>query len=304
MDEPRLRVRVPADVELEDRLAFGLTARQLMLLAVTVVIAYAIFAVAKLALPAPVAVALATPVALVGVLLAVGRLEGLTADRLALVALRFAHTPRRRVLGGSVAAALPGVPRQIRLAPLDLPVRSVLRSGLVELADGRHCLIAHATAAGFALRSGEEQAALVEAFGRFLNALVDPIEIVIRAEPLHLAPLLTDLEQTADRLIPAALAAAAEEHGRFLAELAGREGVRRREVLLVLSTSTSERQAARALLERRAGEAQELLRPAGVELQPLDGAAAATLLARALGPSDHRSDLPAAVTLDGVIGAC
>jgi len=229
------RVRLPADVELEDRLAFGLTARQLLLLFATALTAYGGYALAATVAPLPLAVAAAAPLALAGTLLALGRVESLPADRLALAALRHLRAPRRRVLApDGLPAPLPSLPTQRKLAPLDLPVRSVLRSGLIELDGGRFALLLRASGTGFGLRSEEEQTALVEAFGRFLNALVEPIEIVVRSEPVELAPLLARLQEQADVLPVPALAEAARAHQRFLTELAAREGVRRREILLVL----------------------------------------------------------------------
>jgi hypothetical protein len=295
------RVRLPADVELEDRLAFGLTARQLLLLFATALTAYGGYAFAATVAPLPLAVAAAAPLALAGTLLALGRFESLPADRLALAALRHLRTPRRRVLAPQgLPAPLDSLPTQRKLAPLDLPVRTILHSGLVDLDDGRFALLLRASGTGFSLRSEEEQAALVEAFGRFLNALVEPIEIVVRSEPVELAPLLARLQEQADVLPVAALAEAARAHVHFLAELAAREGVRRREILLVLSTRAREKQQAQLELTRRAGEAQELLRAAGVELRPLEGEQAAALLARALDPPGP----PLGATLEGVVRAC
>jgi hypothetical protein len=83
------RVRLPADVELEDKLAFGLTARQLLLLAATVVPVYGLYTVAASALPLPVAAALCGPLVIAGTVLALGRRDGLPADRLARLALRY-----------------------------------------------------------------------------------------------------------------------------------------------------------------------------------------------------------------------
>src|SRR6266542_3876531 len=136
------RVRLPADVELEDRLAFGLTARQLLLLFATALAAYGAYAVATSFVVLPLAVAATAPLALTGSLLALGRFEGLPADRLALAALRHLCVPRRRVLApDGLPTPLASLPAQGKLAPLDLPVRSVLRSWLVELEGGRFALL-------------------------------------------------------------------------------------------------------------------------------------------------------------------
>jgi hypothetical protein len=295
------RVRLPADIELEDRLAFGLTARQLLLLGATAIAAYGAYALAAALVPLPVAVAAAAPLALAGSLLALGRFESLPADRLALAALRHLRRPRRRVLAPhGLPMPLRSLPAPLALAPLQLPVRAILRSGLVELEGSSFCLLLRASGTGFVLRSEEEQAALVEAFGRFLNALAEPIEIIVRSEPVDLAPVLARLEEQAAVQPVAALAEAARSHLRFLAELAAREGVRRREILLVLVTRARDKQVAQTELERRAGEAHDLLRAAGVELRPLAGESAAALLARALDPPGP----PVGATLDGVVRAC
>jgi hypothetical protein len=177
---------------------------------------------------------------------------------------------------------------------------AVLRSGLVQLNGGGFCLILRARGASFALRDDEEQAALVEAFGRFLNSLADPVEIVIRSEPIELAPLLDRLREQATVLPGAALRKAAEGHLRFLGELAVREGVRRREILLVLTTHLRDRTTAGDALHRRAEEASGILRAAGVDLTPLDGDQAVALLARALDPPGA----PIGTSLTGVIHAC
>ncbi len=280
------RVRLPADIELEDKLAFGLNARQLGLLALSALGTYSLFALAAPLLPAPVAVALAAPLALVGALLALGRRDGLSADRLALAAARFFAQPRRRVLASE---PLPDPqPRAFgwrrSLGRLDLPVRTVRRSGLVELEDGSSCILLRATSAAFALRSEEEQEALVAGFARFLNGLSEPIQIVIRSEPIQLSARAAELDKAADSLTDPALQEAARDHARFLTALEREEEVRQREIILVLITHARAREAASVALQRRSADAVELLRPAGVELQLLDGNQTAALLARALDP--------------------
>jgi len=176
----------------------------------------------------------------------------------------------------------------------------VLRSGLVELTDGGFCLLLRASSTSFALRSEEEQAALVEAFGRFLNSVADPLEVVIASEPVDLEARAEACERAALELPNAALRRAALGHARFLSQLASGEEVRRREILLVLAARARDRQTAQTALERRAAEAIELLRAAGVELRLLRGEEAANRLARALDPPGP----PAGSQLTGVVQEC
>jgi hypothetical protein len=293
------RTKLPADVELDDRLAFGLTARQLAILIAAAIGAYLVFAALSSILPAPIAAALTTPVGVVGVLLALGRRDGVSADRLALLAGRHLASQRRRVLAPE---GLPVAQSRGRssVGVLDVPVRSVLRSGIVELRNGRFCLLLAASGTSFALRSDEEQAALVEAFGRFLNGLVEPVQVAVRNEPLDLDARANTLHEAAAALPHPALTDAARGHARFLTELAGGEGVRRREILLILTAQARDHDAAAATLLRRAEEAGGLLAGAGVALRTLDGDHAAGLLARTLDPPGP----PAGSHLVGEICAC
>jgi PrgI family protein len=287
-------VRLPADVELEDRLAFGLTGRQLLLLALTALPAYGVFSLASSALPLPVAAAIVAPLALIGGVLVLGRRDGLSGDRYALAVLRHLTGVRRRVLAPEGLAA----PARRELAPLDLPVRSILRSGVVELADGSFCVVLRAASAAFALRSDEEQEALVAGFARFLNGLIEPAQIVVRSEPVDLASDSRDILASAADIANPALRAAATGYADFLTGLGADTSVRRREILLVLTTRAA--RSAAETLERRAQEATELLRQAGVELRLLDGEQVAQLLASALDPPGP----PAGSLLDGVIHRC
>jgi len=295
------RVKLPADLELEDKLAFGLTARQLLLLGACAVASYGLYTITAAALPMPVAAALCAPLAIAGTVLSLGHKDGLPADRLARLALRYLTAPRRRLLApDGLPAPLPGARRQPAVAPLDLPVRAVYRSGLVELVDGSFCLLLRAASGSFALKSDEEQAALVEAFGRFLNGLADPVAIYVRSEPVDLAARAHTLEQTAATIARPELADAARAHARFLRELPSDGELRRREILLLLITRAREASAARTTLERRSRETSELLRAAGIELSALDGEQTAALLAGAFDPPGP----PAGSELDGVVSGC
>ena len=213
------------------------------------------------------------------------RRDGLPGDRFALAAARFLIQPRLRLLAPEgLPAPLPGAPPRQALRALDLPVAAVLASGLVDLSHGGFCRLLRASATGFALRSDEEQQALVEAFGRFLNGLTDPVEIVVRSEPVDLNSWADRLEHTLPAASAPSLRAAAVAHARFVAELGSQAEVRRREIVLVLRSSRSDREEAHGELERAAGETIDLLQAAGVELHPLTGKETALLLARTLDP--------------------
>jgi hypothetical protein len=295
------RVRLPVDVELEDKLAFGLTARQLALLAASALLTYGLYTVLSSLVPLPVAAALCAPVAVVGVVLALGRRDGLPADRIARLVLHHLASPRRRLLAPEgIPAPLPGERRRRAAAPLDLPVRTVYRSGLVELTDGSFSVVLRAASGSFALKSDEEQAALVEAFGRFLNSVSEPVAIYVRSEPVNLDHRADQLAERATAIALPQLADAALAHARFLRQLPAGGELRRRELLLLLCTRARETAAARTTLERRAQETRDLLRAAGIELTPLDGEQTAALLARAFDPPGP----PDACSVDGVVTAC
>jgi hypothetical protein len=296
------RIRLPADVEMEDRLAFGLTARQLVILVVTALACYSVFAAAASVLPVALAAVLAAPLALAGVALALGRRDGLTGDRFALAAARHLTQSQRRVAAPEgLAARLPGAPEQPGVSLLAVPVSAILASGVVELADGSSALLLAASGTSWALRSSEEQAALVDAYGRWLNSLVEPTAITVRSEPVDLAERASAIKQAAPGLPHPSLRRCAHAYAQFLTQLAGEgEGLRRRQILLVLSTRIRERETARTALERRASETTGLLRSAGVELHVLDGQHAAALLLGALEPPGP----PSGSQLTGLIHRC
>jgi PrgI family protein len=293
-------VRLAANVELEDRLAFGLTGRQLAILAATLVCAYGVESLLAGLLPTPVALAAAVIVAATGLALSLARHAGLRGEQLALALGRFALAPRRLVLAPEgLPGPLPGSGSSRRFAPLEPPVARILRSGLVELADGSHCRILSARGTSFALRGADEQAAFVAAFGRFLNGTSEPIQIVVQREPASLESHARALEHGA-RALGASTRAAAAEHARFLRRLGeGEAPLLRRRILLVLRSPERDGPPAEAALGRSAAQAAELLGAAEISLRLLDGAEVAALLARALDPPG-----PAAGShLEGVIHA-
>jgi hypothetical protein len=110
-----VRVRVPADVDMADRIFAGLTARQLAILGAHGLVLLALYAVLGERIPLPLLGAVAVPVCLLGLLWATTSPEGTAWEQMALAAFRHFARPRRRVL------APEGIPE-----PPDGPVRSEL----------------------------------------------------------------------------------------------------------------------------------------------------------------------------------
>jgi hypothetical protein len=277
-------VKVPANVELRDRLAFGLTAKQLCILAATAVSAYGGFLVLAPLLPAPAAVAAMALVAAGGVFLALVRHDGLDGDQLALALARYLRAPKRQLLAPEgMLTHFPCAPRQPKTAALDIPVRRVLESGLIELADGSYCRLLSARGASFELRSPAEQAAFVAAFERFLNGLAEPVQLDVRSERVTLCPHADQIE-TAVAHVGAGLKNAALDHAAFVRDLGETHALHRRRIVLVLRSRDRSAELAEVTLARRAGEASELLQGADVALASLGGEDAARLLACTLDP--------------------
>src|SRR5918992_4543501 len=132
-------VRIPANVEREDKIIADLTARQLAILAMTGVTVWVAYLAVEELLPLPVFGALVVVVVAAGVILALGRRDGVSVDRLLLAALRYARTPHRQVLAPE---GVPGSPAWVVLsdpvlpAPPDLPVEAIGEDGVIDLGPG------------------------------------------------------------------------------------------------------------------------------------------------------------------------
>jgi hypothetical protein len=281
----RQRVRIPADVERDDRLLGNLTARQLAILAVTGVVLWGVYTATRHVLPPIAFGAVAAPVGALSVMIALGRFEGVSADRALVAAWRHRRSPRRLV---PAPDGVPDVPSFIGIdstddpAALRLPVAGVADDGIIDLGPDGLALVCRAAAVTFSLRTPVEQEALVAAFARWLNAVADPVEIVVRAETVDLGAFIAELLDSAPRLPHPGLESAAREHAAFLRSLGTDRDLLRRQVLVVLRQPAGEGASGR--LHRRAAEAAASLAGAGVSLSTLDGQAATACLAGAVDP--------------------
>ncbi|SFB53402.1 PrgI family protein [Amycolatopsis marina] len=326
-------VRVPADVDRPDRVLGPLTARQLAILGVAGLLLYGLYSLTRDLVPLPVFLIVAVPVGVAVTALALGQRDGLPLDRLVVAAIRQRLSPRHRVAAPEGVRAAPAwltAPHPatrrgsrgrrptsagteaVSPAPLELPATGVAdtgaQAGIINLARDGLAVIAVCSTVNFSLRTTGEQEALVASFARYLHSLTAPVQILIRAERLDLAPQIAELRARAGGLPHPALEAAARDHADYLAELTAHTDLLRRQVLLVLreplrtgppppssvvpwrrrrdeqSVDEGLRQAAEQRLVRRLGEAIDLLSPAGIVATPLDAAAATGVLASACNP--------------------
>jgi hypothetical protein len=294
-------VRIPADVDREDSLIGQLNARQVTILAITGVTVWVAYLAAGQVVPLLVFAVFAIPVATAGVVLALGRRDGLSADRLVWAAIGFHRSPRRLVLAPEGVHPAPAWALSVtqapgrtgktgqaeRLpAPLHLPAEMIGADGVVDLAGGGLAVLAEASTVSFALRAPHEQQALVEVFARWLNSLTGPVQILIRSQWVDLSPMIARLRDTAPALPHPALEQAAHDHAGFLAGLAEQTDLTRRQVVLIFTDPQpgKDRPLAAERLTRSADTAARALAVAGIGVRVLDGGQAAALLHTAGNP--------------------
>lgn len=336
-------VRIHADVDRPDRVLGPLTARQLAILGVAGLLLYALYSATRALLPLPVFLILAVPVGIVVTIIALGQRDGLPLDRLLLAAIRQHLSPRHRVSAPEGVRPAPawltpenqpsrggGHSRRrsheaIAPSPLELPAHGVGgtggQTGVVDLGPDGLAVIAVCSTVNFSLRTPGEQEALVASFARYLHSLTAPVQFLIRAERLDLAPQIAELRARAGGLPHPALEAAARDHADYLDELTRHADLLRRQVLLVLrepvgtalpsssawralwrqpshvgESGHGARQAAEQRLVRRLTEAIDLLSSAGIVVTALNAATATGVLAAACNPDTF---LPPSAALAG-----
>ncbi|NJP96428.1 PrgI family protein [Nonomuraea sp. FMUSA5-5] len=307
MNEPEpLLAHIPADIAQPDKVVYGLTIRQIIIVGATGGLAALIYYLFHRLLPVLVIAGLVLPLLAVGLAVALGRRDGLTLDLFGLAGLRFARAPKQLV---AATGEVTGPPAWCRLrgklpAPLRLPVHAIRTDGALELADGGVAVLVETSTVSFHLRTTAEQAALVGAFGRWLNSLPAPTQILLRARPIELGELIAVIEQRAEELPHPALAQSATEHAAFLQQLNTSRELLARQVLIVLRDQgpargrrNVRREAAAAVVLRRADEAARTLAVLGIHASVVDADAAHQVLSECLDPGGWHPS-PAALPND------
>lgn len=309
MSDSPARARIPADVEREDRVLAGLTARQVAVLAVVGGGLWLGYLATRTLLPVPVFLVFAALVLAVVAAVVLGRRDGTTLDRLLVAALRQRCAPHRLVaapdgvqpppdwIDAAGAGPLP--------APLRLPAHAISDDGRIDLGAEGTAVIITCTTVNFTLRTPEEQDATIAAFAAILHALTTPTQILIRAHRIDLDPLIDRLLRAAPALPHPALEDAALEHARFLDDLAARRDLLRREVLVIVrqppAGTTTGHGGAGLVVARAAEAAARGLTNCGITARVLDGREATAVLTTCINPGGEHPTGPQA-TAGGVIG--
>ena len=279
--------RIPADVDTPDKIIYGLTARQVAILAVAGVIGYGIARAFGPLMPQPVLIAILTPLAAAATVLALGRRDGLPMDAWLRSAVRHTRSPHRMAPAASgQPAATPGwapdtdtpVPA---LPVLRLPATAISDTGVIDTGPHAVALVA-CTTVNIGLRTGDEQAALIGGYGRWLNSLSGPVQIVISAQRVDLSSHAQRIAEGADMITNPALADAARDYAAFLDDLAARRNPLWRTVTVAVTATGGTGRDTEVL--RRAHHTAAALSTLGAQTAVLDGGRAAAVLACATDP--------------------
>ncbi|WP_067573891.1 PrgI family protein [Nocardia acidivorans] len=335
--------RIPADVDRRDKLIGPFTARQLAILAVTALTLYAGWLFTRALIPPPVFVAAAVPIGALMTGLVLTSRDGLSGDQLLAAAIRHRLRPHRLVTAPHGLTAAPrwltthatNAPKTSAQQPITastayLPqhISAAGEVGVIDLGTEGVAAVAVASTINLALRTPDEQAALVGQLGGWLHSLRQPVQILIRSTRLDLTGRITTLQNAAAEMSPE-LAEAAADHARFLTELAVTDDLLHRQVLLVWrephhsattpalagpsvrtlaatvlpshrrtarEISAAARRAAETRLLRRVTEATDLLAPLGITVTALDDLQATAILTSATNPGSlvpHSADIAA-----------
>jgi hypothetical protein len=285
--EGEVRARIPADIEAPDRILWGLTTRQVAIVAGAAAVAYLLWQAVGSRLPLPVFAVAAIPILGLAAALAMGRRDGLPLDVWLWAAVAFRRGPHRQVPAVDGMDDPPTWATTIdttagpRPQVLRLPADAVGDDGVVSLGDGSAVVLVAATTVNIGLRTGAEQAAMVAGYGRWLNSLTGPVQVVVSAQRVDLTGHAQRVADAAQSLPDAALADAALDYAEFLADVAQRRDPLWRTVTIACR-ATGAHAAAEAM--RRGEHTATALAALGSQTRVLDGPTALAVLTAAVDP--------------------
>ncbi|GIJ64887.1 PrgI family protein [Virgisporangium aurantiacum] len=280
-DEP-CAARVPADVEAPDRILWGLTARQIAILAAAAAVVYLLWQTIGVRLPLPVFAVAVIPVAGAAAALALGRRDGLSLDAWLLAAIRHRRAPRRAVPANPAGSAPfgPDTTGHPLPAVLRLPATAIADDGTITVPDVGSVALVAATTVNVGLRTAGEQAAIVGAYGRWLNSLTGPVQIVVSTQRVDLASQAIRIADAAPHLPHPALSDAALDYAEFLEQVAEQRDPLCRTVTVACTAPAGSRGEAM----RRAEHTGAALAAVGCRAAVVDAATATAVLTAAVDP--------------------
>jgi len=222
-DETPVQVRIPADLDTPDRIVAGLTARQVALLAAVAVPLFGLWHRLQARVPVLDLVLFSAPIAAITLAVALGRRDGLSLDRWLSAAVR--HSLGARRLAPTAAAG-----RVPAWAPADtgtgwgpgvlrLPAQAIDPDGVITTGPASAVVLVAASTVSAGLHTPAEQASLLDAYGRWLNSLTGPVQVVVSSRRVDLGARALHLAEQAHQLPHPALAWAAIEHAEHLLDL-------------------------------------------------------------------------------------
>ncbi|HZE41244.1 MAG TPA: PrgI family protein [Stackebrandtia sp.] len=240
-----MRIPIPANVDIPDKILWGLTVRQAALLAPVAIGLIAAWHALGGLVSTPVLVGLCGAVGIVAVVVVLGKRDGVSLDRLLWAAIRH---PRSRLAAGHpdpTAALDNGATSRVEtVRAWSGPVRAITDTGL-DLGPRGVAVGLDARGVNFALRSPDEQHALVQGMTRILNACTSHLQIVVSIRPSTLDSHVDRLRQTHRHMKSASLRQAGRTYVAWLADLDDATDMQRREITIVV-TGATEADAARA----------------------------------------------------------
>jgi hypothetical protein len=274
-------VAVPADVDLADKVLWGLTVRQVALLAPVALVLLAAWRALLGTAPILVLLVATAPVAALAIALALVRVDAVGLDRLAWAAIR---APRGRLVPGEPESAAHGLleratGRRVPAAKsLRSPVRDVGADGVIEVGPEGFAIALDVGFTNFTLRGAPEQASLVGAFARLLNAVDAHLQIISSARPVDLGDHLAALDARCAELEAGPLAEAGRAHRAWMDRLVSQTTLLRREITVIVRAAHPDG------ADYAARQVEACAQAIGVDAHRLDGAEIAARCRYAVDP--------------------
>lgn len=281
-------VAVPADVDIADKILFGLTAKQVVICAPVAIGLIAAWQGLAGVVPIGVLAAATGAIAVVTVAIALGRRDGADLDTLLVAAIKH---PRKVLAPGRVRSApawATTATGALDVSPLDVGPGVISATGVAAVTGGGAVAVEVSTVT-FELCSGYEQTSWIRGLARALHAMTGKVQILITTTPVNVRGHIVRLRHAAPELEHPRLDAAARAHADFLEHLSERRDVWRRRVIVAAAVTGSDYTAK---AEARSAELIDALAAAGLSARRLNGVELEDACRHSIDPYGLANDTP------------